>query len=73
MGAKNRVGLKRDYFKIPLKWSENLVFGGFFGGFLDGFFLMCVNFTPVFRVSSSLLLKLYICVLMVPICLCLNS
>ena len=31
--AKNRVGLRRDFFcKIPLKWSENLVFEQF-GGF----------------------------------------
>ena len=31
-GAKNRVGLRRDFFKIPLNWSEKLVFEQF-GGF----------------------------------------
>ena len=31
-GAKNREGLKRDFFKIPLKCSEKLVFEQF-GGF----------------------------------------
>ena len=36
--------------------------------------LKCVNLTSVFRVSSpSVLLKRHICVLIVPICLCLNS
>ena len=54
-------------FKIPLKWSEKLVFEQF-GGFLRWIFIRCVNLTSVFRVASpSVIWRRYIYVLFVPI------
>ena len=59
----------RCYFKLPLNWSEKLVFEQI-GCFWDEVFSRCVNLTSVDRDSSpSVLLRWYMCVLIVSICL----